>query len=1015
MTAPKTPERLFQRPFLKILAVLAGTGGLVYLLLYAGTSTSRQVQIRLEEPPESYKGAVYTQNVFFVGSTDRPASLEISRDESKVAEGNTDPDGRFRIGPVTLDPGENSFNLTAKADATFGAVEDSTYLSVSWEPEHPSPPALAPLPAVVNTETVVVRGSTHPNGRVMLSLTRQRDEPAAGVPAPTPEDARLTAVKADGAGRFQTELKLEGAGKYRLGAVVRNSNQVESPAAPEVGFTYDPNWYPDSKAPGRTVERKATLLLSHKRFAVTLEATLPKDDPRVAALLTDKMNVQEFFNRLYGLTFNQLWYTAEFSDVTPHITIDEKNVTVSASSNPRSTIRDIMPVLGGTLQVNGAAGFPLKSSGDSLTVVIKDYTVKSLSPPPTSLNDNQATWAGSDEAGAPGEGIKLQLEYNPLSSPRNFLRLTQLSPYSVWRHPGWVVPMLVNGVLSVLPLIWMLWLLRKYSRLGVLDEPTSGALSPFLRLLVTLSLVYPVVSVARGLTSLIFDYLLPWRVHFSISDHPALYLPTLLAFAFLSLFLRRREGGGTEPRGTWLNNVSRGIRAASLVGIAFCLVGMVGHSFNVIPRMGRLSLSLLNFNVVLYLAACARAAATRLGAPAGRLKRARWVLIGLTLLCAIPVGDMGGWSNFENGFTSFFSIVQDVAPYAPAAMAVLLLRRAKAAGRAARVFVVNLGLLLFSAYLVGTTPNFFMIPVPFLISFWAFRRVVIRDPESRAALDAVSGVVIARRRRWIERVLVNDTAQEFKNNVEQIKAKVLSGDLTPDDFEKRRKQIEAYAREREEKTKLENGLEAKETVLTIGPHAENWKNGKWAVARGSVLVLPFFAVYLFILFLRGAILADLHYPILWNGSLVFTFLADWLLGAFFFGYFFNYIRGESGLKKGLRTSCAIIICLLPTWLSSAGTDIEIVAVFIRAGETFLFYTLLGVWAFDLKTFSSALGERFRWKTFTRFGDMPSFTAVISVLFTSIGVGLTTVLTGQFKDLVAQLVGAALGQHPTGPP
>lgn len=71
-------------------------------------------------------------------------------------------------------------------------------------------------------------------------------------------------------------------------------------------------------------------------------------------------------------------------------------------------------------------------------------------------------------------------------------------------------------------------------------------------------------------------------------------------------------------------------------------------------------------------------------------------------------------------------------------------------------------------------------------------------------------------------------------------------------------------------------------------------------------------------------------------------------------------------------------------------------------------------AFDYATFRSTLRDKFRWRTFARFGNMPAFTAVVSVLITSIGVGLTTVLTGQFTELLSSLLNAAFQQVP-GPP
>jgi hypothetical protein len=211
-----------------------------------------------------------------------------------------------------------------------------------------------------------------------------------------------------------------------------------------------------------------------------------------------------------------------------------------------------------------------------------------------------------------------------------------------------------------------------------------------------------------------------------------------------------------------------------------------------------------------------------------------------------------------------------------------------------------------------------------------------------------------------------------------------------------------------------NGLRAEMTVLSIGPNTDDWINGRWCLKWGAALIAPFLLVYLLLLLVQSTYLSNSTFGFMLALNQVLTFLSDWLIAAFFFGYYFRYIRGASGLQKGLRTACAMIICLLPAWLTHVSSKTDLIGLFFRGGQTFLFFTLLGMAAFDYATFRNALRGQFRWRTFARFGDMPSFTAVVSVLITTLGVGLTTVLTGQFKDLLAKLINAAFQQTP-GPP
>jgi hypothetical protein len=179
------------------------------------------------------------------------------------------------------------------------------------------------------------------------------------------------------------------------------------------------------------------------------------------------------------------------------------------------------------------------------------------------------------------------------------------------------------------------------------------------------------------------------------------------------------------------------------------------------------------------------------------------------------------------------------------------------------------------------------------------------------------------------------------------------------------------------------------------------------------LIAPLLLLYIFV-FLLKEIRPFYSLFWLWFFTRLVVFIMDGLVGAFFFGFFFNWIRGASGLKKGINISLAIILCLLPSWIAplSSSSVTNLMALLFRACQTFLFFTILGVWAFDYKNYREALSEEFQWKKFARFGDMPGATALLSVVLTSLGVIVTTVLTGQFTTIVTQIIKVALPSIPT---
>jgi hypothetical protein len=115
------------------------------------------------------------------------------------------------------------------------------------------------------------------------------------------------------------------------------------------------------------------------------------------------------------------------------------------------------------------------------------------------------------------------------------------------------------------------------------------------------------------------------------------------------------------------------------------------------------------------------------------------------------------------------------------------------------------------------------------------------------------------------------------------------------------------------------------------------------------------------------------------------------------------------LPNYLATS--ISFCLFPVWLISFT---EPMALFLRAGQTFLFFILLGVWAFDYRIISQALGKEFQLKHLFKLQDISSLTAFASVIISNLGVAITSLMTGQFNNVLTQLLKAITTHVPIPP-
>ena len=998
---------------LLILATAVAIVGLVViaarfsLRLFGPVPIRTALDISVDRPPSE----VTTKPVItLAGHTGGPAYVELTRNDTLLATTST-TDDRFRFDDIPLLPGNNTLQFSAKpfyGDPPRGV----DVVNIKREPASPAPPILNPLPATIDRPNFVIGGVTHPNESVVATVERIVDgQPVSNAPI-------THAAEANNDGKFEINFTLNEAGDYRATAVAMNTDHAMSSNSAPVAFHFDPFLVPPAAAsapiPEHKKQRKATIFMSHKALTITVEVTLAKNDPAVLELMKDHGDIEDFVDRIFHLTFNGVFYSGLFKGSAPQITLTDKTATVIAASNPQRPIRAVMPVFDGEVIISGAAGFPLADDRDCLTVVIADYTVKALSPQPSNLANNQAVWLGDPTANTEPM-VKVALTYNPFSSPRSFFRLLQLGSPSLGPYPVSVIPVIWYGLLSLVPLLWLMCVAQQPLYARYFEQPGTPTIFRFGAKLIAVSVVVIILEADSGIAFLLYDFKpLATFGNFHSSRFPLLYFPFLLLFFLLiwpvrSLLRRFWPGGGEQVRA-----MARGARGAVGIVVIVCSLYYAAY-FSSKVAISILGTFLIAFCVLFYLHYYTQKLILP-PAPERRQPRRNLVMAaGIIALLTVPTFRNVSEFDVLSYLSTFFYVVRDLTPYLVAVCLILLLRRPEGARWKEHIFVLNLGLILFAGFLIGATPNLLMLPLPFLLAIWAYRRFLLAKASDRQKLEEVAADIIARRRYLIESVLANDAAQEIRTNWQQMKAKVISGDMELSEFESRKEQIMTYAATQESASTLKNGLAAKDVVLSIGPERRDWRNGTIAVRKGSILMLPFLIAYASLLLLRGGIVVGEPFPLLTNVSSLLTFVADWLIAAFFFGYFFNYIKGDSGIQKGLRIACVIIVCLLPAWFSALSAPVEFYAVVLRAGQTLLFFMLLGLWAFDYRTFRDTLKSQFTWKSFSRFGDMTSFTAVVSVLLTSVGVGVTTVLTGQFKDLLVHLIGAAVNAAPgTGP-
>lgn len=805
-------------------------------------------------------------------------------------------------------------------------------------------------------------------------------------------------------------------------------------------------------APAAYGARRVTAHLSYRRLRLDVEVSLPSDDRRAQDLAEERITVQQFVRRTLGdFSVNYRPAYLMFGGVRrSRIVADGGLTTITASSKTE----DFVPGEEGLIDFT-PYWRPTENAADSFTLRVSDYTVEHLNPPPSVWTQDWAAWSGSRAELIPTQEqmekneerdrvVRAKVSRDALDDPSIIFRQLRLSPYDVFPSDLRILVAFALSFLAAIPSLWVL---------AVLSRPHGGGwgggdgsrpykwLQRLARYLAALTFVPPALFAAFQITTKLPDGLKDALGRFYGSrgvpgtpqddDLRSLLLSVVLVWlaalalrllaAFVMRWLARRRAG--RGVGFWLWAAFRSVGDAAALAVALNVV--LAAVLWVLPAnllgLGEWATAALNLLGVAPALALAGAAAYAhwdvAGLPSNRGLRALLIAAAAAALwlgfAALAFPDArtelsGKVSTYVLISTrNFFSLLRDLTPYATLMGVALLLAREDGRGDGGAYARAAAGKAIFVAYVVGSSPNLFLVPVPLLLALWLFDKHVMHDEPGQRRLDALKPKVVGVK-NLLGDVLAVPTMKDYEGVVERCREELANKEITLADFDRKIKEIRDYVSG--QKVEVEAGGEtrdAKGVVLGLGVHPQNWKNGRWALARGLLLAVPFAVVFAWELLQVEAGRAASNYRALRVVGPALVLVAYWGVSAYFFGYFAAYIRGRTGLKKGGRVAAVAVACLLPIWAASLGSPLGLM---LRVAQTVLFFTALGAWM-DYRIFRASLGEGFSWKKLVQFEEVPALTTAGSALLASVGALVTSSLTDQLGGLTTQLVSMAFRQSP----
>jgi len=286
----------------------------------------------------------------------------------------------------------------------------------------------------------------------------------------------------------------------------------------------------------------------------------------------------------------------------------------------------------------------------------------------------------------------------------------------------------------------------------------------------------------------------------------------------------------------------------------------------------------------------------------------------------------------------------------------------------------------------------FYIPVPAIIGYLLMDNWLLRK-------DGYKNVLIAEIKSKLTSIIqgvidLNDTERLLRTLKKEMSAKVAKGDADYGTYKNKASDIDNEVKKKTEELTVE-GFFGKDLVLAFGPTDSPWQNGKSGAFYSFLFSIPWLLVYLHSI-ITSPTPSDSYFILHLLNSLL-LYIANWTAYGFFLGYFYPYIRGNNGIRKGL--SLYIVLLLPPLALNFLGYPTD-----VANWRSFAFWQLqllihlmlLGLIAGDFETLRRA---NFRFRHLLQFYRLTSLSAWASTLIVAVGAAVTTLVSSGAAEIL----------------
>jgi hypothetical protein len=369
-----------------------------------------------------------------------------------------------------------------------------------------------------------------------------------------------------------------------------------------------------------------------------------------------------------------------------------------------------------------------------------------------------------------------------------------------------------------------------------------------------------------------------------------------------------------------------------------------------------------------------------------------------------------GWPDFMPGgaaaaeaATGFF--IGNARPLAHAAVLVPLLWLLRELGRRSMLTAPPhlghfAGGAMFTAALMPTAYGWPGLVAAIAAWVIVWPRLALSDPACAIAKSRLAGTVLSDLTGWVER-LERAASLKSASRGTKLDAKLSEGDIDVADWSERRRALEAARDQAVSDVFLPGPLHARDLVLGLSVERNAWRSGLRAAAFGApiVVLLTIFRIA------QGAPSAPTLAPALAWVAAVLPSALKMAASVFLLGYFFDRLRGGTGLHKALWLGTAFCAAESLIWLPRLAEANVVAGMLWTFSQHFLLLIPVGVLAFDYGRMREIEGNGFDWRRFSWFGDPRLLSTGVAASLAALGPTVATLFSGTFASAVTDVVTA----------